>query len=301
MSFDTHGRIKCGTVSTPDLDAALLDYRDLLGLQLVEQGEIEPQLAAGWDAPAAAGQRYALLRPASGAACFIRLVEAPSHPAFVPTRTFGWAAFEITVRDVYALAERVKGSGFEIIGPPKEIEGMPQFVPMQVLGRGREMLYLNQVRSDMPTSDLPRAACEVDHIFIVILATPDRAGTMRQVEDQLGLDEGGTYTIPYTMISKAFGLPADHRTTISMVQAGRMPIVEVDEYPEAATPRERHEGMLPPGNAMVTLAVDRLDGLGLDFIAPPQVRQGPLYGGRRTAAFVGSAGELTELIELGAA
>lgn len=299
MSFDTHGRIKCGTVSTPDLDAALLDYRDLLGLEVVEQGRLEAELAASWGTAAATGQRYALLQPASGVPCFIRLVEAPLHPDFVPTLTFGWAAFEITVADVYRLAERLEGSGFEIVGPPKEIPGMPQFVPMQVLGRGREMVYLNQVRSDMPTSDLPRARSEVDHIFIVILATPDRAATMRQLQDRLGLEEGGTYTIPYTMISKAFGLPADHQSTISMAQAGRMPIVEVDGYPAAATPRAGHTGMLPPGNAMVTLAVDRLDGLELDFIAAPAVRAGPLYAGRRAATFVGSAGELTELIELG--
>lgn len=298
MTFDRHGRIKCGTVSTPDLDAALADYRDLLGLELAEQGEIEPDLAASWGTPKVAGQRYALLRPKSGAAGFIRLVEAPLHSDFVPTRTYGWAAFEITVRDVYDLAERVKGSGFETIGPPKEIAGMPQFIPMQVLGRGREMLYFNQVRSDMPTSDLPRAGSDVDHIFIVILATPDRAATMEHLKTRLGFEEGGTYSVNYTMINKAFGLADGTETTISMIQHQRMPIVEVDDYPDAASPRARHDGMLPPGNAMVTLAVEDLDATGLDYIAPPTRREGPLYAGRRVAAFVGSAGEFTELIEL---
>lgn len=299
MTFDVHGRIKCGTVSTPDLVAALGDYRDLLGLRVVEQGTLAVDLGASWGAPAAAGQRYALLQPQSGAAGFIRLVETAPHPDFVPTRTYGWAAFEITVKDVYALAERVTGSGFETIGPPKEIPGLPQFVPMQVLGRGREMLYFNQVLSDMPTSDLPRAGSNVDHIFITILATPDRAATMASLEHAFGFDEGGTYTIPYTMINKAFGLPDDHLTTISMVQAGRLPIIEVDDYPVAATQRARPPGMLPPGNAMVTLAVDDLDATGLDFIAPPVRRDGPLYAGRRTATHIGTAGELLELIELG--
>lgn len=298
MTFDVHGRIKCGTVSTPDLDAALLDYRDLLGLELAEQGVIDAGLAAGWGAPKAAGQRYALLRPQSGAPGFIRLVEAPFHPDFVPTRTYGWAAFEITVQDVYAIAERVKGSGFETTGPPKEIAGLPQFVPMQVLGRGREMLYFNQVLSDMPTSDLPRAGSEVDHIFICILATPDRAATMHDFTERLKLAEGGTYSVNYTMINKAFGLPDGTQTTIAMVQHKRMPIVEVDDYPAAATPRARHDGMLPPGNAMVTLAVEDLDAADVDFITPPVHRGGPLYAGRRVATFIGSAGELTELIEL---
>lgn len=298
MTFDIHGRIKCGTVSTPDIEAALLDYRDLLGLRVVEDGRVDPDLAASWGTPKAAGQRYVLLQPRSGAASFIRLIEAPLRADFVATRTYGWAAFEITVRDVYGLAERIQGSGFETIGPPKEIAGMPQFVPMQVLGRGREMLYFTEVRGDTPNSDLPRAGSEIDHIFIVVLATPDRSTTVRQLQEWLGFDESATYAIAYTMINKAFGLPADHMTTISMMQAARLPIVEVDDYPAAATPRLRHQSMLPPGNAMVTLAVDDLDIGGVDFIAPPTRRDGPLYAGRRTATFVGSAGEFIELTEL---
>lgn len=298
MSFDTHGRIKCGTVSTPDVAAALADYRDLLGLEVVEEGPVPPDLAAAWGAPAAAGQHCALLRPRSGAECFIRLVEAPAHPAFVPTRTFGWAAFELTVKGVYDLAERVKGSGFETIGPPKPIENLPYFVPMQVIGRGREMLYFNEVACDTPSSDLPKAVSDVDHIFIVILATPDREGSVRFLKERLHLDEGGSYTLNYTMINKAFDLPDGTQSTITMAQKGRLPIVEVDGYPPAATQRACHDNMLPPGNAMVTLAADRLDPLDLDWIMPPTRREGPLYGGRRTATAFGSAGELIELIEL---
>lgn len=298
MSFDTHGRIKCGTVSTPSLSAALEDYRDLLGLQVVEEGTIAGDLAASWQAPGAAGQRYALLQPQSGAACFIRLVEAPLHQDFVSTRTFGWAAFELTVRGVYNLAERVEGSGFEIVGPPKPIENLPYFVPMQVTGRGREMLYFNEVACDTPSSDLPKAVSDIDHIFIVILATPDREGSVRYLKDRLRLDEGGSYTLNYTMINKAFGLADGTQSTITMAQKGRLPIVEVDGYPPAATGRAKHEGMLPPGNAIVTLAVDSLDPLDLEWIAPPARREGPLYAGRRAATTIGSAGELLELIEL---
>ena len=100
------------------------------------------------------------------------------------------------------------------------------------------------------------------------------------------------------MINKAFGLADGTQSTITMAQKGRLPIVEVDGYPPAATPRARHDGMLPPGNAMVTLAVDSLDALTLDWIASPVRRDGPLYAGRRTATAHGLAGELIELIEL---
>ena len=239
------------------------------------------------------------MQPTSGTPCTLRLVEQPLPPDFVPTTTFGWAAFEITVQDVFAWPDRLTGSGFDIVGPPREIPGLPYFVAMQMLGRGREMIYLNEVRSDTPTSDLPPAASPVDRIFITILATPDRAATMAWYARHLVLEEGGNYVIPYTMISKAFGLPLDSLHGLSMAQKGRMPIVEIDDYPTAATVRAGGAGMLPPGNAMVTLAVDTLDGCELDFIAPPTVHGGPVYGARRSACVRGSAGELLELIEIG--
>lgn len=296
--FERHGRILGVTAATPDLDGALRDYRDRLGLRVAEEGSVPPDLAAAWGCPGVAGARYAALLPDSGAPCALRLVEQPVPPAFAPTRSFGWAAFELTVRDVFGWPARLDGSGFEIVGDPKGIPGLPYFVAMQMLGRGGEMIYLNEVRADTPTSDLPRARSGVDHAFIVILATPDRAATMRWYADRLGLEEGGTYTIPYTMISRAFGLPADHLTTLSMAQVGRMPIVEIDDYPAQATPRPTDPGMLPPGNSLVTLAVDRLDARGLDFLTPPAVRPGPVYRDRRTATVRGPAGELLELVEL---
>lgn len=298
--FIAHGRILGGTATTPELDGALGDYQGTLGLRVVEQGTVPDDLAASWGCPAAADARFAALQPRSGTPCTLRLVEQPLPADFVPTRTFGWAAFEITVQDVFGWPGRLAGSGFDIVGQPREIPGLPYFVAMQMLGRGREMIYLNEVRCDTPTSDLPPAQSPVDRIFITILATPDRAATMRWYADRLGLDEGGSYVIPYTMISRAFGLPEDTRHGLSMAQAGRMPIVEIDDYPAQATVRASGEGMLPPGNAVVTLAVDRLDGRGLTFVTPPVVRDGPVYANRRAATVVGPAGELLELIEIGA-
>lgn len=295
--FLRHGRIMSGVVATPDVAAALADYRDRLRLELVEDAPLDPGLAASWGAPALAGTRMASLRPASGAHCLIRLVEQPVPDAFVPTRTFGWAAYELSVQDVYGWPDRLDGSGFDIVGPPKPIENLPYFVPMQVVGRGREMLYLNEVACDTPSSDLPKARSITDHIFIVILATPDREGAMRWYEERLGLDAGGVYTLEYTMINKSFGLAAGTQSTISMLQKARLPIVEVDGYPAAATPRPSAPGALPPGNALVTLAVDTLP-TGLDWITPPAPRPGPLYAGRRAATTRGPAGELLELVAL---
>ncbi len=293
----THGAILGGVVATPDLNAALADYQGRLGLALVEHTTLSVDLAASWGCPASAGATMATLQPASGAPCYIRLIEQPVPTDFRPTRTFGWAAYEFSVQDVYGWPDRLTDSGFAIVGPPKEIAGLPYFIPMQVTGRGAEMLYLNEVRSDTPASDLPMAVSLVDKVFIVILAAPDRTAAVDWYKIVLGLEESGIYTLEYTMINKAFDLPAGTQSTISMVQRGRLPMIEVDEYPAAATARPQAPGHLPPGNTLVTLAVDSLDAIAADWIAPPAVREGPLYGGRRAGTVHGPAGELLELVE----
>lgn len=299
MSVLTHGNIVGGVVTTPDLNAALSDYRDVLGLDEVENGALDAALAQSWGCPGNAGSRFVTLRPKSSTHCFVRLVEQPLPAAFRPTRTYGWAAYEMSVEDVYGWPARLEGHGFDIVGPPKEIAGLPYFVPMQVTGRGREMIYLNEVRENTPSSDLPKAQSLTDRIFICILATADRPAALDWYRNRIGLDEGGSYTLEYTMINKAFGLADGTQSTITMVQKARLPIIEVDQYPDAATERPREPGFLPPGNALVTLAVDSLDALDLDFIAPPDLRPGPVYAGRRSATVIGSAGELLELVEIG--
>lgn len=294
-----HGWIMGGIITTPNLADAIGDYQNVLGLTLVEQGVLPADLAASWGCPASGGAAYALLQPQSGAPCFYRLVEAPLPDGFKPTTSYGWAAFEVTVQDVFGWPDRLAGSGFDIIGPPKQIASLPYFVPMQVLGRGREMIYLNEVLENTPISDLPPANALTDHIFICILAAKDRAASLGWYEQALGLNVSDSYTIPYSMINKAFGLPDDYQTTLTMVQKGRLPIIEIDDYPAEATQRAGPADALPAANALVSLAVDKLDAIKADFIAAPVRREGPMYQGRRTATVRGLSGELIELIEIG--
>lgn len=295
-----HGTIMGGLSTVPDLERGIAAYRDVLGLDLVEQGDLPEALGMSWGCPANAGSPYAVLRPKSDAPCWFRLVEQPDHPDFRPTTTYGWAAFETTVEDVWRWPSALPQDLFTIVGPPKKLENIePAFIPMQALGPGREMIYLNQVLGDLPETDLPQAHAPVDRIFIVVLATPNREASIAWYCEKLALSRGADYTLPYSMINDAFALPPETQTTISMVQSGRMPIVEVDDYPEAARPRARHQGMLPPGNALVTLAVDDLDACTAPWLSPPQAREGALYGGRRAACAIGAGGELVECVETG--
>ena len=299
--FQSHGRVIAGTVTVPSLDAALTVYRDLFGLIEVERRPVPADLAASWGCPANAGAPSALLQPASGAPCFIRLVEQPVPDAFVPTTSFGWASYEISVQNVFDWADRIAaaGAGVSIIGPPKEIPSLPFFVAMQMHGPGKEMLYFNEVRMDTPTTDLPKAQSPVDHIFITILAAHDRAASVAWYRDIIGLDEADSYTLNYTMINKAFGLPDGTQSSLTMMQAGRMPIFEIDDYPAQATTRPCDLGHLPPGNALVTMAVRSFEGLAVEWINPPMRRDGALYEGRLTATVRGPSGELLELVEMG--
>lgn len=300
IPFQTHGRVIGGTVTVPSLDAALTAYRDLFGLIEVERAPVPADLAASWGCPANADAASALLQPTSGAPCFIRLVEQPVPDAFVPTTTYGWASYEISVQQVFDWAERIAAvdAGVTIIGPPKEIPSLPFFVAMQMHGPGKEMLYFNEVRMDTPTTDLPKAASPVDHIFITILAAHDRVASVAWYRDVIGLDEADSYTLNYTMINKAFGLPDGTQSSLTMMQAGRMPIFEIDDYPPQATARPHDPGHLPPGNALVTMAVRSFEGLAVEWISPPVTRDGALYAGRRAGTVRGPSGELLELVEL---
>lgn len=296
----SHGTILGVLSAVPSIELGIAAYACTLGLDLVEEGALNASLARSWGCRANAGARYAVFRPASGADCWVRLVEQPDHGDYKPSRSFGWAAFELCVEDVFGLAGELARSEFDIVGPPKAIANMePAFIPMQVLGPGREMVYLNQVLKDMPNLDLPKAGSIVDKAFIVILAARNRAAALEWYRQAIGLERSDSYTIPYSMINRAFDLPSDYMTTITMLAHGRMPIIEVDDYPEATIERPRHPGMLPPGNALVTLAVDNLDDCRVDWITPPCSRAGSLYQGRRAGCTSGPSGELLELVEMG--
>ncbi len=288
-----------GIVTTPDLDAALADYEGRLGLSLIERGSVPKDLASSWGCAGSAGRRMATLQPTSGAHCYLRLVEQPVPSGFKPTTSFGWASYELTVQDVMNWPAKLEGSGFDIIGMPQRIPEIPFFIAMQMLGHGREMIYLNETLMSMEGTDLPPAHSPADHMFIVILATADREATVAWYRDRLLLEAADTFTLEYRMINQAFDLPAGTTSSLTMIQKGRLPIVEVDDYPPQATPRETLPHCLPPGNALVSLGVDSLDAVALDWITPPAVRNEPLYGGRRAATVIGSAGELIELIEIG--
>jgi len=295
--IDTEGRIKVGTVNTPDLEKSLADYKQWLGYDVVETGTLDADMAAHLQAPAMAGRRYAVTQPQSGTPVFIRFIEGTPVPDYAPLRSFGWASLEITVQDCDGLHDALKTSPFEIIGPPALLDFSDKIYPMQAVGIAGEVLYLNEVRGNLPDYDLPIAQSPVDHIFITILATPDMQTGLDYYVDQFGWSQGNSYDVPYSVINNAFNLAESTCHKLSMNCMGRMVNNEVDQYPEGTTARPAVAGELPPGVAMVSFISNDIDKAARAPLSVKTGLKGPVYEGRRSAIFKGDAGELIEIIE----
>lgn len=296
-TIDTEGRIKIGTVNTPDMAASVADYEKWLGYTVVEDTVLSADMAAHLQAPAMAGRRCVTMQPASGTPIFIRFVEGTAVPEYKPLRSFGWGSLEITIQACDDLHERLKGSPFEIIGEPALLDFSDAIYPMQAVGIAGEVLYLNEVRDSLPDYDLPLAQSDVDHIFITILATPDMQAGVDYYVNSFGWSQGNTYDVPYSVINNAFGLPEETPHKLSMNCVGRMVNNEVDQYPEGTTDRPSVEGELPPGVAMVSFITQSIAAAKDTPLSTMESVAGPVYGGRKSAVYRGAAGELVELIE----
>ena len=294
--------MRAATLSVADLDRSVGLYNEWLDYTVDERGDVDADLAASWGCPGAAGRRFAVLRPASGRDIFIRFVENDPHPDYVPLRTYGWAAIEICVEDVLAVNERMLDSPFEIIGPPREIEGLDAIYPMQVKGPDGEIVYFTQIRADLPEFDLPRAEAPIDRLFILVLACSDMNASLDWLEEHVGFAVGRRkLEIVYTMLAKAFGLPEDDLHVISTMVHGRDVFLELDQLPDLATPRPGNAGELPQGVAIGTFRhpdFDRVDAACRElWITPPAVRDSAVYGGRRAGTVRAPDGTLVEIVE----
>lgn len=293
--------IRCATLSVADVGAASARYCEWLDYSEVERGTLPAALAAAWGAPASAGRDYAVLRPASGRDVFLRFVAGEPHPDYAPLRSYGWNAIELCVEDVLAVNERMLRSPFEIVGPPRELDGLPAIFPMQVRGPDGEIVYFTQIRDDLPEYDLPRAQSLIDCLFILVVGCSDLDASLAWVAAHLHLDAGRTMAIVYTMIANAYGLPEEDPHALATMVHGRDVFLELDQYPEAAIDRPQHAGALPPGIALGSFIHPEFDRVAAScdglWIAPPAVYDSCVYDGRAAATVAAPDGTLFEVID----
>lgn len=290
--------LRAATLTVSDLSRSVENYKAYFDYSVAEEGTVSAGLAESWDCPESAGRPYVIMAPSSGADIYIRFVQQPPVDGFKALRSYGWNAIEICVQDVMAANARMMDSPFEIIGPPREIDGLPAIHPMQVKGPDEEIVYLTQIKDDLPDYDLPRAATPIDKLFILVMGCSDMKASLDWMKKYVGLQVGrAEMEIVYTMLAGAYGTPMDELHTISTMIHGKDVFLELDQYPDAAIVRPSHAGMLPPGCAIGTLWHPDFDALPGAWITPPEPRDGPIYQGKRVATIKDLDGALIEIVE----
>ncbi len=283
------------TITVAQLQGLPEAYDAYLDYDLVESGTVSDAKAAVWGAPESGGQRYALLQPESDAEVYLRFIESAQPASYSPMTTHGWNATEILVVDPDAVAARLENSPFEIIGPPYDLWEAPNAPrAMQAIGPGNELVYLTS-NADFTVNTA------IDRVFIMVLAGPSMAAFNDFYGDRLGLFVSEPTPFKIGVIARAQGLSPDTEYPLSVARVSSEFLIELDEYPDVAQPREVPAGGLPPGIAMVSFIVEDLDKVGLDWRATPAALPGTPYNGRRVGVAVGPAGEWLELIEQPAA
>ena len=248
------GPIRCVTFTAPDLGAVEDAYREHLGYRVVSRGQIDEPLAHAWAAPAAAGSAMLELAPEAADDFRFRVVEGPVSDTYVPFGSYGWNAAEILVRDVDRLAERLARSPFEIVGEPQDLSFSEDIRAMQVLGPGRELLYLTQFKRPVPGLEVPDTRCDVDRTFIVILGGPSMDALQDFYAGEFQVPRAPAVESRVKGMSAAFGLDPEHRYPIAALPLAGKCLIEVDQMPDAAAPRECPAEHLPPGISIVSFS-----------------------------------------------
>lgn len=257
----TLGRILEVTYAVPDLAVVEAAYTRWLGYRVAARGLVSEALAFDWEAPALAGRAQVALEPASGESVILRFVAEPSAVGWQALRTYGWNVSEIVVEDVDALAGRLAGSPFRIIGEPASLTRFPMIRAMQVMGPAGECLYFTQVGAGSGL-DLARAQAPVGRVFIVIAGGPS-VKQMFGTYASFANDIDPPVSTRVQVISRAHGLPCDTLHAHGLVKLGHGSLIELDQYPSVATPRAVPQGGLPPGMAVVAFEVSGRVGSAL--------------------------------------
>jgi len=248
------GPIRCVTFTAPDLGAVEDAYRKYLGYQVVARGSVDHSQARNWSAPAVAGAPMLELAPEAADDFRFRVVESAAATDYLPFGSYGWNAAEILVRDVDALAERLADSPFEIVGEPQDLSFSEDIRAMQVLGPGRELLYLTQFKRPVPGLEVPDTRCDVDRTFIVILGGSSMEALQDFYAEHFQVPRAPAVESRVKGMSAAFGLDPEHRYPIAALPLAGKCLIEVDQMPDVAAPRECEPGYLPPGISVVSFS-----------------------------------------------
>ncbi len=286
------GPVCHAVINTNRFDATLAAWRDFLGQRECFRDRLSERQARHWHAAALTGARQAWLMNELGEAWLCIIEDAEAEPVAPFTRR-GWLALEVCVQNVDALFEELREGPFEILGEPADLDVSPNVRAMQVQGPAGEIVYLTEVRAEVPGFELARARCAVDRLFIPVALSADRASASRTWQAFAGI-RTMQFDIRITVINRAWELPLERRHPVAVAQLGGGSLIEIDQLPGLRC-QNHATGHLRSGIAMVGIEVRDLADLAARE-ATGELREGP-FAGRCAALIRGYDNELIELIE----
>ena len=272
------GPITGVTITVADATAAAAAYTRHLGYRHAGSGRVAAEQARAWHRAGCAGAHYVLVHPESADDFTFRFIEAGHVTGYRAFSSFGWNAAELIVRDVDALATRLAGSAFQILGPPQDLSFTDAIRAMQVRGPGGEILYLTQFKRGLPALPHPTARCDVDRTFIVIVAGPSLDDLIAFYSRRFQIPEPARMESRVKAMSEVFGLSPEHRYRIAALPLRARAYIEADQMPPGAAAPACAADQLPPGISIVSF------------------RSADLDAGAGNGCLTGPAGELIELV-----
>ncbi len=291
------GPVRAVTTTAADLESVRAAYERYLGYIVVERGRVPARTAQGWGAPAVAGARMLIMRPSAGQATLLRFVEQAMPADFKPMTTLGWNSTEIIVQSSDAVAERLNGSPFRIVGRPRDLASSADIRAMQAIGPANEMLYLTSVKRPLPGRDMPTAEAFVGRAFIAVAGGHDLAAMAAFYRDTFGNLTSAAFKSPIHSLSAQNDLPPETVYELAVTTLGGGTKLELDQYPATAAPRPRPPGGLPVGMAIVSFDCAEFDWFVARMVAAPHASEIAPFKDRRVGVLSGAASELVELIE----
>lgn len=228
MTRPQFGSILGATVVVPELARSRHAYVEGLGLRECGAGMVTDEFAEAVRANALAGRQELWLGSSTQSQPWLRLIECPEAAPRDALTTHGWMALEINVADVDSLSRQLEDTSFELLGAPADLDVSDRIRAMQVRGPAGEVLYLTQIRGEVPPFELPLTEAPVDRLFIAVLAAPDRAASLAHYVARNG-HPGLCFETRLGVVNRVLQLAPEQRHPVATLQLRGHSLIEIDQ------------------------------------------------------------------------
>ncbi len=283
------GPVTSATLFTPNYQTTVDAWCKYLGQHVHSEEVLDLSGAKRWGSSKLEGQKLAWLANELNEP-WLRIIDSPESQSKNPFESYGWFSLEINVQNVDKLHTELIDSPFKIIGEPADLDVSDAIRAMQVVGPCGEVLYLTEIKAEVPPFELPFARCWVDRLFIPVGLVPNRAKALEFYES-FEHTKGLQFDTKITVVNRALGFEIDRRHPVATVQLAGENLVELDEI--NGLDEVEFEHALPrSGISAISFAVRELPSESVaNQLAKYQLKN------HHAVLAMGSAGELLELIQ----